>query len=90
MLGVTERDVQSLLELVYEAGASSATESFPPEFIDGLARLISSDAAGFQEACPGQMAASSSPSSARSAEHQQQSVPSRVTSSRLGCQDRTR
>ena len=53
MVEVTERDVQSLLDLVYEAGTSSATESFPPEFIDGLARLIPSDAAGFQEAVPG-------------------------------------
>jgi DNA-binding CsgD family transcriptional regulator len=53
MVDVTERDVRPLLDLVYEAGTSTATESFPAEFIDGLARLIPSDAAGFQEAVPG-------------------------------------
>jgi len=51
MSALSERDVRSALDLVYEAGALSGPDPFPREFLEGLARLIPVDAiVGYQEA----------------------------------------
>jgi DNA-binding CsgD family transcriptional regulator len=51
MTALSERDVRSVMDLVYDAGTHAGPKPFPPEFLEGLARLIPVDAiVGYKEA----------------------------------------
>ena len=54
MSALRERDVQSALELVYDAGMLTCPEPFPREFLERLTRLIPADViVGYHEAVIG-------------------------------------
>jgi DNA-binding CsgD family transcriptional regulator len=54
MIRLSERDLRSTLDLVYDAGSLDGADPFPREFLERLAQLIPADAiAGYHEAIIG-------------------------------------